>query len=137
MRVAAVLGVVLGAALLVAAGIGLTYDGRRDVDLVRWVGTEDAWTQSRMPGARIATDELCGAELPCVQALTSETLTMYRFADRDQARAAASSFGPDGHVTGWIAVRYVPGALSPAERADVEYGIGCIGTWRTEDGRDC
>ncbi len=56
-----------------------------------------------IPGARWATDELCGEDLRCIEALTSDTLTMYRFAERD----------------------------------DFEYGIGCVNTWVSEDGRDC
>ena len=90
-----------------------------------------------MPGARWATDELCGSDVPCMQAVTSETLTMYRFADRDDAVAAAESFGADGYLTGWIAVRYEPGGLTPAEREDFEYGISCINTWVGEAGQDC
>ncbi len=90
-----------------------------------------------MPGARWATKELCTERLPCIQAVTSETLTMYRFAEREEAVAAADSFGDDGCLTGWIAVRFEPGALTAAERNSVEYGVGCINTWVSEDGRDC
>ena len=62
---------------------------------------------------------------------------MYRFADRDDAEAAARSFGDDGHLTGWILVRFDPDGLTPAQRDDGEYGIGCTDTWVSEDGRDC
>ena len=129
---------------LVVAGLGgwlvwalLVHDGREDVDLARWVASEDAWTRSVMPGARWATDELCRDDMPCRQAVTSRTLTVYRFAERDEAVAAAESFGEDGYLTGWIAVRYEPGGLDAEERADFEYGIGCINTWVSEDGHDC
>jgi hypothetical protein len=115
----------------------LVHDGRKDIDLGLWVGAEDAWTQSVMPGARWASDELCSDELPCIQAVTSETLTMYRFADRDEAVTVAEQFGEDGYLTGWIAVRYEPGGLTAAQRDEFEYGIGCINTWISEDGRDC
>jgi len=132
----------LAIGLPVAAVVAVTvflisYDGRKDIDLGGWVGTEDSWTRSMMPGARWATDELCGSDVPCMQAVMSETLTMYRFADRDDAVAAAESFGADGYLTGWIAVRYEPGGLSPAEREDFEYGISCINTWVGEAGQDC
>ena len=42
-----------------------------------------------VPNARWATDELCGTDLPCRHAVRSDALTMYRFADRDDAVAAA------------------------------------------------
>jgi hypothetical protein len=125
------------ASVVAVAVLLISYDGRRDIDLGGWVGAEDSWTRSMMPGARWATDELCGSGVPCMQAVTSETLTMYRFADRDDAVAAAESFGADGYLTGWIAVRYEPGGLSPGEREDFEYGISCINTWVGEAGQDC
>jgi hypothetical protein len=90
-----------------------------------------------MPGARWATDELCTRDFPCIQAVESATLTMYRFEDRDRAVAAAEAFGENGYLTGWIAVRYEPGALTEWERYDFEYGISCINTWVGEDGQDC
>ena len=113
------------------------HDPRKDIDLAAWAGPHSAWHRAMMPGARWATEELCGRRLPCIQAVTSETLTLYRFAERGQAVAAAESFGDDGYLTGWIAVLYEPGGLSPAQRDDFEYGIGCINTWVSEDGRDC
>src|SRR4051812_21771318 len=119
-------GVIFGVAVvLLAAVLGWNWfhghvDGRKDIDLRRWVAAEDAWTQSLMPEARWATEEFCTDELPCSQAVTSRTLTLYRFAERDEAVAAAESFGEDGYLTGWIAVRYEPGGLTARERDDVE-----------------
>jgi hypothetical protein len=80
---------------------------------------------------------LCGDQLPCIQAVTSDTLTMYRFADRDHAVAAAESLGEDGYLTGWIVIRFQPDALSPRSRDAFERSVGCINTWESEDGRDC
>ena len=136
-------GVIFGIAfLLIAAVMGWNwllghYDGRRNIDLERWATAEDPWTQSLMPDARWATEELCTDELPCIQAVTSRTLTLYRFAERDEAVAAAESFGEHGYLTGWIAVRYEPDGLTARERDDFGSGIGCINTWVSEDGRDC
>ncbi len=62
---------------------------------------------------------------------------MYRFARREHAVAAAESFGDDGYLTGWIAVRYEPGGLTEDERTAFEYGISCINTWVGEEGQDC
>ena len=119
-----------------AVALATTYDGRGDLLIDDLVGT-DPWIRDMVPGAREATDEFCGAELPCVEALTSRTLTMYRFAERDQAAAAAESFGEHGYLTGWIAVRYEPGRMDRAQRADFEEHIGCAGTSVAEDGVDC
>ncbi|MGY1812866.1 hypothetical protein [Blastococcus sp. SYSU D00820] len=138
-----VAGVLVGAAALAALAavafvlLIVVHDGRRTIDLGRWVGADDDWTRSVMPGARWATEELCGPELPCLQAVRAETLTMYRFLERADAEAAARRFGDDAYLTGWIVIRFEPGGLTPTERSDVEYGIGCINTWVSEDGRDC
>jgi hypothetical protein len=118
------------------------YDGRKDIDLASWAEPQDAWTGAMMPGARWATDELCGPDFPCIQAvtsdtLTSDTLTMYRFERREFAVVAADHFGEDGYLTGWIAVRYAPGGLTASQREDFEYGISCINTWVGEEGQDC
>ena len=113
----------------------LFYDGRQDLDLERWA--DGAESGDMMPGARWATDELCGSDVPCIQAVTSETLTMYRFEYRELAQAAAAYWGEDAYLTGWIVVRFEPGALSAENRYAFEGSVGCINTWVSEDGRDC
>ena len=129
--------------VLAAAVIGFPvwafylYDGPRDIDLAAWAQPGDAWTQAMMPGARWATDELCHREFPCIQAVASDTLTLYRFEHRAFAVTAADHFGADGYLTGWIVVRYEPGGLTAAQREDFEYGISCINTWVGEEGQDC
>jgi hypothetical protein len=115
----------------------LFYDGRQDIDLEGWVDPQSAFDREMMPNSRWATAELCGDELPCIQAVTSDTLTMYRFARREHAVDAAESFGDDGYLTGWIAVRYEPGGLTPLQRTEFEYSISCINTWVGEEGQDC
>ena len=100
------------------------YDGRQDLDLESWADGD-----FMMPGARWATDELCGSDVPCIQAVTSETLTMYRFEYRALAQAAAAYWGEDAYLTGWIVVRFEPGALSAEDRYAFEYCVGCNNTW--------
>jgi hypothetical protein len=131
-----VLGIPLGAVALLMY-LFLFYDGRQDIDLERWVGSDDSWDRELMPNARWATDELCVEEPHCIQAVTSDTLTMYRFARREHAVAAAESFGDDGYLTGWIAVRYEPGGLTEFQRTGFEDYIACINTWVGEQGQDC
>ena len=68
---------------------------------------------SMMPGARWGTDELCGDDLRCTQAVQSDRLTMYRFAEREDAVAAARDLGGRGLIlSGWIVVRFEPGGLT-------------------------
>ena len=113
----------------------LFYDGRQDLDLERWADGDESG--GMMPGARWATGELCGSDVPCIQAVTSETLTMYRFEYRELAQAAAAYWGEDAYLTGWIVVRFEPGGLSAENRYAFEGSVGCINTWVSEDGRDC
>ena len=140
MRTRGVLAVAIGIPLglvAVLAYLFVFYDGRQEIDLAGWVGPQSAYDREMMPNPRWATDELCGDELPCIQAVTSDTLTMYRFARREHAIEAAESFGDDGYLTGWIAVRYEPGGLTESQRSGFQNGIACINTWVGEDGQDC
>ena len=140
MRARGVLPLAVGLPLtFVAAFVWLVvgYDGRQDIDLGAWAHPQDDWTRSMMPGAHWATDELCDPDFPCIQAVTSATLTMYRFEERPLAVAAVDRFGVDGYLTGWIAVRYEPGGLTATQREDFEYAISCINTWVGEEGQDC
>ena len=114
----------------------LFYDGRQDIDLDSWA-SGDNYYGYLMPGARWATDELCGSDVPCIQAVASETLTMYRFEYRELAQAAAEYWGEDAYLTGWIVVRFEPGGLSAENRDAFEGSVGCINTWVSEDGRNC
>ena len=140
MRTRGVLALALGiplALVAVLAYLFVFYDGRQEIDLAGWVGPQSAYDREMMPNPRWATDELCGDELLCIQAVTSDTLTLYRFARREHAVEAAESFGDDGYLTGWIAVRYEPGGLTESQRSEFEYGISCINTWVGEQGQDC
>ncbi len=125
------------AVVAVLAYLIVFYDGRQDIDLGRWVGPQSSYDREMMPNPRWATDDLCDDALPCIQAVRSDTLTMYTFDDREDAVAAAASFGDDGYLTGWIAVRYERGALTASQRSSFEYGISCINTWVGEEGQDC
>ena len=74
--VLAATGAVVVAAVIAAVVFLATYEARRDIDLGRWMGAGDPWTRTMVPNARWATDELCDADLPCRQAVRSDTLTM-------------------------------------------------------------
>jgi hypothetical protein len=98
-----------------------SYDGRQDIDLLGYVENPDPY----MPGAHLATEELCGSELPCIQAVDSDTLTMLRFETQQEAAAAASTFH-DARLAGWIVVTFKPGGLSEAERSDFTATLYCV-----------
>lgn len=114
-RLAIAAGVVWAGAMVLFVWALLFYDGRQGIDLDAWAGG-DHYYANLMPGARWATDELCGSDVPCIQAVTSESLTMYRFEYWELARVAAAHWGEDAYLTGWIVVRFEPGALSPVDR---------------------
>ena len=93
--------------------------------------------RSMVPNARWATDALCGADLPCAQAVQADTLTMYRFADRQDAIAATRHFAGESYLSGWIVVRFEPGALTRAQRSEFAAGLDCLHVGITEDGVEC
>ena len=136
-RVAVAAGVVVGVALVAVVVFLATFDGRRLIDLGAWVGAQDPWRQSMVPNARWATDELCDADLPCTQAVQSDTLTMYRFADRDDSVRAARYFAGESYLSGWIVVRFEPGALTAEQRREFAAGLDCLHVGITEDGVEC
>ena len=131
------LGAVVVAAVVATAVLLGTHDARRDIDLGSWVEARDAWTRSVMPGARWATDELCSPGLPCTQAVRSDTLTMYQFADREDAIGAARHFAGEAYLSGWIVVRFEPGGLTAAQRREFATGLDCLHVGITEDGQEC
>lgn len=101
-------------ALLIGGYMLLHHDGRSAIDLRGYVENPSPYA----PGARIATDELCDADRPCIHAVDSDTLTMRRFESAEQAAAAASTLGGDVRLSGWIVVNFEPGRLSEEERGE-------------------
>jgi hypothetical protein len=130
-------GAVVGALVVYGTSDDFRYGGREHIDLSRWVGVEDTWTQAMMPRARWATNQLCGGDLPCTQAVQSDALTMYRFADREDAAAAARHFAGDAYLSGWIVVRFESGGLTAAERREFAEGLDCINVGVAEGGLEC
>ena len=90
-----------------------------------------------MPGARWATDQLCGSELPCIQAVEPDTLTMFRFAEREDAVAAARSRAGQAYLSGWIVVRFEPDRLTAAERSEFAASLDCVNVGVAEGGLEC
>lgn len=133
----AVIGTAAGALALTSRADDFDYGGRAHVDLHSWVEADDSWTRSAMPGATWATDELCGAELPCSQAVRSDTLTMYRFDDREDAVAAARGYAGEAYLSGWIVVRFEPGGLTAAERSEFAGYLDCVNVGVAEGGLEC
>ena len=77
-----------------------SYDGPEGIDLRSYVDRPSP----SMPGARMATEELCDHALPCIQAVDSDMLTMRRFGTGWEVSAAAAALGGDTRLAGWIVV---------------------------------
>ncbi len=133
----AVVGAAVGALAVYVGTEDFLYGGREHIDLDAWVAADDAWTRSMVPGARRATGELCDADLRCIQAVRSDTLTMYRFADREDAVAAARGFAGEAHLSGWVVIRFEPGGLTAAQRREFAAHVDCIGVGVAEGGLEC
>ncbi|MCA0144968.1 hypothetical protein [Blastococcus sp. LR1] len=131
------IGALVGAGIVLAATFVTNYDGRKTIDLAAWAEVDDAWDREMMPGARWATDELCTDDLPCSQAVTSDTLTMYRFDDHADAVAIARRFAGEAYKSGWIVVRFEPGGLTADQRQSFVGVLDCINVGDTEDGLGC
>ena len=86
--------------------------------------------------ARVTTilDRRGDIDLPCVQAVTSETLTMYRFPEQEQAVAMARGLAGEAYRSGWIVIHVEPGALTLAERRDIALSVDCTNVGVTADG---
>jgi hypothetical protein len=106
-------------ALVLGASFFVSYDGRQDIDLAGYL--QDPY----LPGARLATDEVCDDEFPCVQALEAETATMARFDDQQEAAAWASTLGGDVRLAGWIVVRFEDGRLLEEQRSEFMAAFYC------------
>jgi hypothetical protein len=132
-----VVGTAVGALAMYVGSDDFRYGGRDHIDLHSWVEADDSWTRATMPGAAWATDELCGAEVPCVQAVRSDTLTMYRFEDRDDAAAAARGYAGEGYLSGWIVVQFEPGGLTASERSEFAGYLDCVNVGVAEGGLEC
>ncbi|WP_409329162.1 hypothetical protein [Trujillonella humicola] len=130
-------GAAAGAGAVYLSSDAFLYGGREHIDLESWVEREDAWTERMMPNARWATEELCGADLPCMQAVQADTLTMYRFDEREDAVAAARDFAGEAYLSGWIVVRFEADVLSAAERREFAYSLDCINVGVAEGGLEC
>jgi hypothetical protein len=130
-------GAVLGGVVVFVRTDDFRFGGRAHVDLSSWAHPDDDWGRSMMPGAHWATDQLCGPDIPCSQAVQSDTLTMYRFADRDDAVATARYFAGEGYVSGWVVVRFEPGGLTPAQRREFVGVLDCINVGVAEGGLEC
>ncbi|MGX5653762.1 hypothetical protein ACWKWC_03215 [Geodermatophilus nigrescens] len=100
----------------------LSYDGRSAIDLSSFV--QDPGPS--MPGAAMATADLCTTTLACIQGVDSTTLTLRRFDSAQQASAAAATLGGDVRFAGWIVVEFKPGALAEDNRSNFMSALYCL-----------
>ena len=113
---------------MVLAGLGaaffliVTTDTRRYLDLEDQLDPSGG-ALSYIPGARMATEEICDPDNPCTQAVVSDTATILKYGTQQEAAGAAARWGTDGYHSYWIAVRFEPGGLSEEERRQFVQGF--------------
>lgn len=122
-RVLTTVALVVVTAFVALTAWYLALDTRQFLDIEESLLQPGSGADPFMPGARSVPDELCGAPGTCIQAVTSETVDVFRYSTREEAAAAAASWGVDGYHSYWIAVRFVPGRLSPYERGEFVEGF--------------
>jgi hypothetical protein len=79
----------------------------------------DTFAQAGIPVSGISDESasMCADPAPCVQAVITDQLTVWRFADREDAAMYAAD-ADDPHVSDFIVLEFVAGALTPAQRRD-------------------
>ena len=98
------------------------YDGRKSIDLLRWLD------HPQLVNERMATEDLCNDTIPCIQALESEEVNLYRFEDGKLAAAAAVDLDGDSYVAGWIVAEFKSAGMSPEEQDSFLTGFYCTYT---------
>ena len=98
------------------------YDGRKSIDLSQWLD------HPQLRNERMATEDRCNDTIPCIQALESEEVNLYRFEDGKLAAAAAVDLDGDSYVSGWIVAEFKPAGMSPDEQASFLTGFYCTYT---------
>lgn len=69
------------------------------------------------------TETRCGEGMPCVQAFTSDELTLWRFANTSQAESFAyglESAGASAYLSDYIVAQYISDDLTELDRRTVE-----------------
>ncbi|MGY1671439.1 hypothetical protein [Geodermatophilus sp. SYSU D00710] len=69
--------------------------------------------------------------------MQSETLTMYRFDDREDAVAVAREFAGEAYLSGWIVVRFERDGLTAEERREFANTLDCIDVGVPGGGPEC
>jgi hypothetical protein len=69
--------------------------------------------------------------------VASDTVTMYRFAEQEQALATARSLAGEAYLSGWIVLHFEPGALTQSQRVEIALSVDCVNVGVTDDGVEC
>ena len=116
----AIIGMLAG-----AAGWIYNFDGRKGLELDAFL------SPSEKDKALDVTEERCGRDVHCSEALKVPDKTLYRFESWDAASAAAAYLGDDARLAGYIVVEFDGGGLSAEERASFMFGIYCTNVSKT------
>lgn len=111
--------------ILVLAGCS---DPRSAIDAGHVV---DTYAQAGIPvsGIRDQTASKCVDVSACVQVVTTDQLTVWRFAEKEDAAMYAAEID-DAHLSDFIVVEFVRGELTPTQRRNA---AGMVDSMHTSD----
>lgn len=110
MKVRASSAILISLLALTLSGCG---DPRASVDAVHIVET---FEQAGVPitGVRDDSKTACAYEIPCMQSVVTDQVTVWRFGTRDDAAAYAAHI--DGYQSDFIVLEFAPDALTATQR---------------------
>lgn len=80
---------------------------------------------------RSVTEEKCGEAVPCKSAVMAAELTVYKFANKEDAAAFAQDLGQNGYQSDWIVLEY-EGAANDTDPREATYASAVDGMWSTD-----
>lgn len=75
------------------------------------------------------TEDVC-PEVGCIQALRSDEVSVYKFADRDDAAKFTKTLGADGYQSDWVVLEYDDARSNNV--AQLSYANTVDGMWTTD-----
>lgn len=115
-RSSLIVGTALGVGAVLVGGwlVSTTWETRDEIPRSAFLPNADG-DPFLMTGAQDASREICDASILCEWAVRSDTLTVLKFDDHNEARRAASSM-PNSRRSNWIVVEFSRDGASDAEK---------------------
>lgn len=122
-----------GILALVLTLVGCTYTGpfsdawsRGQLDIVELFTKAPPNPEWPYLDAVDLTSQVCGVEFECVQAVGNSYLTLYKFANLDDARAYAETLGEAGVQIDPLVINFVDASLSQQHRDEIVYTLSTM-----------